>query len=159
MIIVPVWKDIPTLSGYQASSEGQIKGPRGLLSLFPRESGYLYCQAGGYQWRVNRLVCMAFHGLPPAPFYQAAHENNIRNDNSANNVYWATPGRNGVDLALAGSLKGEKHPRAKLSAEDVNAIRLRKSNGESVSKIARDYPHCSRSTVSHAAHGRNWAHV
>jgi hypothetical protein len=57
-----------------------------------------------------------------------------------------------------GDQRGERHPRAKLSVLDVEAIRVRAQRGESHTAIARDYP-VVRSHISLIVRRRSWSHL
>lgn len=120
-----VWEDIPDWAGvYQASSHGNIRSvPRTkrhksrngdwfdmplkgrILRPGTHENGYkivaLSDVATGRKprtYRVHRLVCLAFHGLPVGERCEAAHNNGIRDDNRATNLRWATHAENMADI-------------------------------------------------------------
>lgn len=56
------------------------------------------------------------------------------------------------------SARGERSPRAKLTAEQVADIRLRREGGELVRVLAAEYG-VAIGTISMAASGKNWGHV
>ncbi len=119
------WRDIPSLPGYQASSEGEIRGPDKVIRKLQKHSK-------GYQFLVisyaaHRLVCEAFHG-PPFEGAQALHgPDNTKTNIKPNNLRWGTPQDNVDDWKrdhLRVSPKGEDHGRAKLTWEVVRKTRM-----------------------------------
>ena len=151
-------KPIPSAPGCYATPEGQIIGTRGRpLSLFLRK-GYFKCQAAGKQQLVNRMVCEAFHGPAPSLLHHAAHLDGDKQNNYFTNLMWKTSAENAADTAKHGIFKGERHPRAKLSEQDVIEIRRRFAAKESMTKIHSSYMFVCYATISHICHERNWNH-
>jgi hypothetical protein len=110
---------------------------------------------------VNRLVCRAFHGEPPSPKHEAAHNDGNPSNNRRENLRWATHTENCADKKIHGTEnppRGEKQGRSKLSSEDVKTIRQRLANGEGVASISRDFA-VWHGTIGAIKAGRNWAHV
>jgi hypothetical protein len=127
-----IWLPIPDFDGYRASNLGRICSSRGILKQSnPFKKGYLqvHIRKWGQKsrwWRVNRLVCLAFHGSPPTPDHQAAHLNGNRANNRSGNLAWKTPLENVHDrFEHRTMLIGEKHPSAKLTLAQVTEIRER----------------------------------
>lgn len=119
----------------QGTRMGEVKSHIG-------KNGYRYVTlcAGGQarKFTVHSLVCTAFHGPAPSPAHEVAHANGNRADPRLSNLRWATRKENSADRRLHGTmLEGERHPLAKLSEEDVQAIReLHASGGHSRQCIA-----------------------
>ena len=107
-----VWRDIEGYEGYyQVSSEGRVKslerkvtkrdGERTVRERILKPAfnscGYLIVNlcAGGKRkmLRVHRLVCQAFHENPDNK-PQVNHINEIKTDNRASNLEWATAREN-----------------------------------------------------------------
>jgi hypothetical protein len=114
--------------------------------------------------RTNRIVCEAFHGLSPTPKHHSAHRDGNKLNNSAENLYWATPKQNKADSIAHGTIArgertGNQHGKAKLTAEKVSQIRAayKGTKGDLVS-LALVYgvaPTCIQKVVS----GQTWKHV
>lgn len=143
------WRDIPGFPSYQASSLGRIRSADRMLAIAPSRrsaahmrpmKGNILCpwRAGDY-WvvslgkvrkrGVHRLVCLAFHGRPPSPKHETAHNDGNPTRNVPSNLRWATKIENEADKVVHGTiskgpgLKGYHHPRAKLTDEAVREIR------------------------------------
>lgn len=90
-------------------------------------NGYGTLKYQGRQIVASRLVCLLANGEPPRPFYQAAHSCGKGHLGCVNpkHLSWKTPSGNTLDKRKHGTmLQGEKHPNAKLTAEDVEVVRL-----------------------------------
>lgn len=124
------WRHLPTFRHYQVSDLGRIRNCSTGKTLAGERDRYGYRRVNlvtddgrKVKRSVHRLVCEAFHGTPPSAL-DAAHLNGVRHDNRAANLMWATRGENNSHKALHGTQqKGERHPRAKLSGEQVATIR------------------------------------
>lgn len=154
------WRQVPFALAYQASSLGRLIGVRGRI-MRPTETdrGYFVCDLHKIQYRVNRIICTTFHGNPPSDAHQAAHKDNIRQNNEASNLYWATPLQNGDDLRKTDNMKGEMCAVSALTDADVRYLRAEHAKGIRIAELAREYPHLAASTISHATLGRTWTHV
>jgi len=133
------YREIEGHEGYRFGSDGSVgirwggaRGRRaGVLGAEWRPAkihvcnGYLrLCLRGAGIQRVNRLVCLAFHGEPPTPRHEAAHLNGDPADNSAANLAWETRKENETDKNRHGTrLRGERHKMAKLTEADVCGVR------------------------------------
>lgn len=115
------WRIIAEFPEYAVSDLGRVKR---VVDGWRKPAGYILKQntIHGYQYvglsrpgkvfsrRVNRLVCIAFHGDPPTPEHHAAHKNGRRPDNRADNLRWATPSSNMCDKVEHGTTPyGEKN--------------------------------------------------
>ena len=70
------------------------------------------------------LVCLAWHGLPPAGKYYALHRDGDETNFTPENLYWGDHKDNAEDAGRHGTLaRGEAHGRAKLTENAVLAIR------------------------------------
>jgi hypothetical protein len=173
-----IWKPVPGWEHlYLASSMGRVRSlPRTVpcghgstqhrpgMILKPWKLGLylgvtLYGREKPLKRTLHKLICETFHGPMPSPKMVAAHGNGDRTDNRAANLRWATYTENCADMAIHGTrLKGEAHPMARLSAEDVLDIRRRAARGESQRSIARLYG-SHQGSISNIVLGKVWAHV
>lgn len=179
---VELWRPIPKLEGYEASSWGRIRsldrhleligrwGPmtrfhRGrVLRLKPKPNGagmYYLCfyADGGVYMQVNRAVCLAFHGEPPSEEYQAAHLDGRTENNRPENLSWKTPTENAADKVRHGTAPiGVKNAQARLTEAQVTEIICRYAAGEKTASLAQAFQ-VSTGTVLAVVRGDIWTHV
>jgi hypothetical protein len=73
---------------------------------------------------VHKLVCMAFHGMPPFPYYQVRHLDGNQQNNRPENLAWGSQEDNWMDRKVHGhGMEGQKHPMAKLSDFEAQALK------------------------------------
>lgn len=97
---------------------------------------------------VHRRVCEEVNGPPPTPEHEAAHSCGKGRQGccAKRHLSWKTSGGNTADKYLHGTVaRGEMI--SKLTEDDVRKIRVRLSNGEPQTAIAKDYP-VSHKTIS-----------
>lgn len=147
-------------------ADGSIVGVRGrLLVPWLDERGYLRVgtyQADGvkrpYQPFVHVVVCETFHG-PRPPGMQAAHEDGVPTNCAADNLSWKTPTENEADKLRHGTRpQGERVYCAKLTEQDVIAIRAAWAEGVTLSEIKARHP-VHLSTISKIVLRKTWRHV
>lgn len=161
-ISVPGYEDL-----YEVSDLGNVRSLHG-ETVRDMKIGYT---RGGYRavilslkgktknYRMNRLVLIAFHG--DRPDRQAAHKNGVRTDNRLRNLYWATTEQNAADRVRHGTiLKGQAQATSILTEADVRQVRKIWSmpNHPSAAELALEYG-VSGPTLWKAATGRTWSHV
>lgn len=101
----------------------------------------------------HALVLEAFAGFRPSKDYQACHINGNRADNRLINLRWDTCKENYEDARRHGTnSRGSKHGQAKLTEQDVIAIR---KDVRSQKEIAIDYG-VNRTTISNIKSQRTW---
>lgn len=88
-----VYKPIPGIAGYFASSAGDVysQKPNGFYKLKPyvNKSGYYIVSIRRHTYILHRLVARAF--LPnPKNLPQINHKNGVRTDNSITNLEWCS---------------------------------------------------------------------
>ena len=127
----PIWRCIPWWP-YEVSNTGQVRNVRTgrILKQDPAKGGYLRVTLAWNgevcRFMVNRLVCEAFHGPAPTPEHQARHLDGDATSNSSGNLCWGTRSENEQDKRRHGTYQArEKNPFARLTENDVSAIRAR----------------------------------
>lgn len=104
---------------------------------------------------VHDLILRTFVGDPP-PGRVCCHGAGGKFDNSIRNLRWGTPSENQMDRVRDGTdCRGEKHPFAKLTAEEV--VKIRSLRGVlKQNEIAKMFGIC-KVTVCDIQTGRRWA--
>lgn len=128
-----VWRNIPGMEGYQASSLGRIKGKKGVIlyqSKAPTTKGYyknVHLSVNGWSklLGVHRLVCLAFHPLPSdadTVTYEPNHIDGDKLNNRADNLEWMTRSQNVKHAFESGLCQVGIRIKAKniISGEELN---------------------------------------
>lgn len=143
------WRRIPIspYRSYEVSDVGDIRRGSRVLRGYVDRYGYrtvlLYYAGLGKRFKVHRLVCEAFHG--PAPEgTECAHLDGDKQNERVDNLAWVTRTENMRHNALHGKAgrggpKGEGHPDAKLTANDVLQMRELFAAGMSGRALARKF--------------------
>jgi len=176
-----IWKPVPSLPKYEASSLGQIRSsdlvgrtgfskPHRIKKQTDGGNHYNQIMVWDEQKKsprarlVHHLVLEAFSGPRPAGAV-ARHLNGNSRDNRACNLKWGTRSENQIDMVNHGTAfglrcKGSKNPRARLDEDKVRWIRQNylRGNYYSLGSMAAQLE-VSRTAVGHAAHGYTWKHV
>ena len=113
MIIQEEWR--PVINGtYEVSSEGRVRRARDgrPRSLKLDRDGYpiflVKSNGGGWhEFRVHRLVAMAFLGSCP-PGLQVNHKSGVKTDNRVANLEYVTPKENAQHASRLGLLRRHK---------------------------------------------------
>ena len=104
------WKPIPGYSKYEVSSSGHVRRsasgrgsmPGHILAHKISKSGHHYVNIAKDGERtkpvaVHRAVCLAFNGLPPTQEHVVCHRNDVKSENTRDNLYWGTHQDNAED--------------------------------------------------------------
>lgn len=163
------WRWVPGYEGhYQVNADGQVRrwlrrhkrfGPplRGFVNYGYRLVN-LSRNAQASQQRVHRLVMAAFVGPCPDGM-NVCHNNGNRLDNRLANLRYDTPRANTLDQARHGTMRvGERHHRAKLTAQEVRSIRREYADGVTQESLAQEYGVC-QAHISSIVLRRSWGHV
>ena len=162
------WVKVPGCPEYSVSSCGRVRrdaaarGARAgkILKPYQQPNGYLKVTLSvdgiKYKHYVHRLVLLSFHGAPPVPNMDCAHNNGDRCDNRLLNLRWATRSENMADTEIHGTkLKGERNRSAILKANDVVLMRELRASGHTQASLAKMFG-VHRWTVADACSGKNW---
>lgn len=105
-VIIDEWRDIPGFSRYQVTSDGRLKRKADGFELKIRESETsvgtykavnVYDDTGKRRidYGFHRLVCLAFHGLPPTVQHtDVNHKDLVKHNNRPDNLEWSTRSEN-----------------------------------------------------------------
>ena len=128
-----------------------------LLWPFGKRHGYGAVYENGRQTSAHIVVCKAVHGPRPSPRHEAAHSCGVSACVNPRHLRWATGSENQMDRVAHGTHnRGERHNMAKLSAEQVQAIRSR--TGQTQKEIAREFG-VDRAHVSFIRNRKTWKHI
>lgn len=180
----PRVRAIPGFPGYRASAEGEIQscwkthggnarrgeGPtsfrsdrwRELKPDMERHTGRLRVRVknseGVYRkTQIARLVYLAFSGEIPSGSC-VLHVDGDQGNNAPGNLQLGTAlevQRNRRGLGHHGDSRGEDHPNAKLTAEEVKAIRRLHRSGVKGNELAEQYG-ITKANVSIIVLGKSW---
>jgi len=152
--VTELWKPVPAIPGLEASSEGRLRRVRCQRRPVPeprvlaghvnacgyRQYSFLMDDGKRMLFLGHRLVCSAFHGLPPTSYHQCAHGDANRLNNRPDNLRWATHAENIEDRNRHGNTPaGETHPMTKASAIEVEIIRRMYAGGFEQREIGRAF--------------------
>ncbi len=138
--------------------------PRELRKLKPGKMRNGYLQVG--IWRVgdqtntcvHRIVAEAFHG-PLPPGHCTRHLDGDKTNNRPFNLVYGTYSENSADALRHGAIKiGAESVRAKLTDDDVRAIKRGLAAGVSGPQLARRFG-VGNSTIYRIKNGLSWTHV
>lgn len=159
------WKPIPGFTGYEASSDGEVRShvgrsPRILKQSQGHASGYLQVcirsDAGRFSpQRVHRLIALTFLG-PCREGNMVCHNNGNCKDNCISNLRYGDAKSNSRDMYKHGTvLQGEKHPGHVLSVEQVLEAKKFLASGMAQAEVARQTG-IHWFNIRDIANGRNW---
>lgn len=142
-------REIPGIDPrYQASVEGHIisymgKKPRQLAGGISKSGLYLTVSVLEDSGRrvnndVHRLVCKAFHGMPPQEGMQASHLDGNSHNNKPENLAWETPAENSARKLEHGTHdRGYNNSRAVMTPERVATALSMRYAGATQKEIAK----------------------
>lgn len=115
--------------------------------------------------RVHRLVWEAMHGPIPAGMSVLHHCDNRACCNADAHLYLGTHADNMLDVVSRcrnkkppGAYRGSDNGRAKLTPDDVAALRQARREGVTNIQLAGQYG-VAATTISHAITGKSWGHL
>lgn len=163
-----IWKPIPGYEGYEASNQGRVRSVdrqiwcgthwrryKGrILRPTPNERGYGMVHVGENR-QIHALVMLAFVGPCPKGM-QVCHYHGDPTNNRLGNLRYDTPKGNHADTIRHGrTTRGSKHKGAKLTVEQVRAIRL----SDASSRVLAAVYGVSDSTIQFIKARKRWAWV
>lgn len=159
------WRAVPLkdfAARYEVSNHGRIRSlklQRSVRRVFVSPFGYQRVHLClDYRKRdafVHRLVAIAFLGPVPKG-KEVNHIDGNKLNNAVSNLEYITPQENKRHAVKHGlTARGERNIKAKLTATDVRAIRLRSEYGY---VVAADYG-VSNTTINNIRARRTWGHV
>lgn len=121
---------------------------------YPLSAGYGACRTDGRSRLAHRIICERVHGAAPPGQNDAAHSCGIRRCVNPTHIRWASRAENEHDRVRHGtSNRGRQNGNAKLTAQQVQAIRASEAPGQQLSGL-----YCvSEQTISNVRRRRSWA--
>lgn len=173
-VVIESWMPIPGYEGYyEVSNQGAVRSiDRQVINSLGCTINYqgktlkqatgdfhpkvlLYKNGKRKNCSVHSLVLLSFVGECPVG-HECCHGNGNARDNQLSNLRWGTRKDNDNDKKVHGTtLRGEKNPKAKLTYQNVQAIRLMK--GKASSKPVAESYSVSRSTICRIWSGQAWS--
>jgi predicted DNA binding CopG/RHH family protein len=158
------WRPITSHDGrYIVSRDGQVRRVDGMILKQRKNSdGYMIVRLSKPRTteRVHRLVAEAFiPNLERKPSIN--HINNKRDDNRVCNLEWCTQSENLSHADRQGRMQrnywvGKRSPNAKLSREDVEAIKREYANGGVSYLILSNRYKTSKRTIGRIINGESY---
>jgi hypothetical protein len=163
-----LWRESPLYPGYKVTADGQVMGLRGaILKQRPGNAGYsiVSISVEGRSFRrtwayVHRMVCSAFHGMPPTPLHEVRHLDGDPSNNAPGNLAWGTHAENMRDMVRHGrGTQGERHGNALLDDEIVLAVRADWATGKWTQADLCYIHDLGATAVWGIVHGYTWKHL
>lgn len=138
-----IWRVVPDSPDWEASSLGNVRHHGVPKIPFKMNTGYMAVSINRAPVTVHRMVCKAFHGMPPADKPMALHLNGEADLNQADNLYWGDAVDNAEDARKHGTMAtGSRHgayTRPEKFKGHLLATHTRKLNPSQVDFIRKNY--------------------
>lgn len=167
------YRPIDGFPGYRIGSDGSVWSCKPLrqgspsvgwrlmrlqVSIYGYQIVTLRRESGSKTKACHRLVLESFVGPCPVGM-ECCHGDGNKTNNRVENLRWDTPDANRRDMMRHGTrARGERNGASKLTAEQVQEIKLRRAAGETQMTIAKSYG-VSESLISVIELGKGWKHV
>lgn len=157
-----IWQKIGN-SNYYISNMGRVSKDKKLLTIKIDRSGYLIVVIKPIRKAsVHLLVANAFLLHTKTKDKKIVrHLDGNKTNCKLTNLKFGTLKENADDRHLHdgyNNAKGENHPNAKLTVNDIKNIKTKLANGQSTFSIAKEY-NVNRWTIGSIKHGKTWSHV
>lgn len=140
--MIEEWRVIEEFPNYQVSNLGRVKGHKGIMTLQLTAKGYydvgLCKNSKQYKRLVHRLVNETFNDKPPKPDSLTLHDDDIKTNNVATNLYWGTHQSNMNDRTKNGHTHIPTRANchfSKLGDEDIATVLQLRQEGLSYNDI------------------------
>lgn len=168
-----IFKEIPGFTGYRVSNFGRVQSCRtrhGLSEKWRdikvkighdgRVSIGMYDESGKQRCRrIATLVLTVFVGPRPKGMEACHDPDPCPRNNHLGNLRWGTKSDNMQDSIRHGTFPmGVKHHSSKLDPEKVKQIRVRASQGEKLTALAREFS-VDPTTIRDIVRRRKWKHI
>ena len=159
-----IWKWIADFPAYEVSDLGRVRRIATGRILKAHGRPYLnvkFSVNGIYFVRsVHRLVAKAFLKSDSIR-QQTNHKNGVKSDNRSSNLEWATNSENqrhAYKNGLRESMKGQRHPMAKLSTHLVTEIKREFASGKRPAQVAATLG-IDVKAIYDISCGKTWKHI
>jgi hypothetical protein len=108
------------------------------------------------RFRISRLILTVFRGNPPSTRHEASHLDGNKANNSLENLAWETRQENEDRKEIHGTRsRGETSGTAKLDENKIREIRIRRTAGEKLEDLAREF-NVTGANISSIARRKTW---
>jgi len=162
-----IWRTVEEFPDYEVSNLGRVRSMKRanpiILTPWKHKFGYDFVSLSvrgqkQYKRLIHGLVCHAFHGPKPSPSHEVAHADGSVENNSADNLRWATPKENNADKHRHGTHLNDGQFKPFLTEDNIREIRRLLAGGNSTYRIAKMF-FVSQAAISHIKLGRRWSQV
>ncbi len=156
------WRAVIGFPRYEVSSEGLIRGPRGIMTPSWAKKYYavgMYIDRKRHYKTVHSLVAAAFIGPRPKG-YEVNHKNGVTTDNRIENLEYVTMAQNHAHASDTFLLPhGERNHASKLTDDKAIQIRhLHKDEAISLYRLAKMFG-VTAPAIRQLILGNTWRHV
>lgn len=151
---------------YKISRNGDVLGIHGRkLKALPHKGYFchiLMASDGTKKWfNLHRLIAQAF--IPnPENKPEVNHINGIRSDHRILNLEWCSHAENMRHAVATGlhknTRRGQSHPKAKLTENDVRLIRFLDKKGVMQKRLCSEFS-VSKGVISNIINRASWVHI